>query len=138
MFELHIFDMQSGRRTLIPFSVFLESLLEEFGQHLRGEWRIFHGADGYGELVIAIADSLKETTSVVVNSAELLPVLLSGEEYFEDARIEAIGTNVEFGISDSSFLFVRGNRDNLEKIAKRFDKVEVIEIKMADGKYPPL
>ena len=123
MFELHIFDMQSGRRTLIPFSVFLESILEELGQHLRGEWRISHGADGYGELVIAIADSLMETTSVVVNSAELLPALLSGEEYFEDARIEAIGTNYEFGISDSSFLFVRGNQDDLERIAKHFNRI---------------
>jgi hypothetical protein len=125
MFELRIFDLRHDFEALVPFSVFIKVLLQVFGQDLCGEWSIFRGADGYGETVCGIADSLDARDHVVVNPAELLPVLLLGVEYFDNVRIQPVGTKVEFGVHDSAFYYVRGDRDVLEKVAGYFTKVQI-------------
>jgi hypothetical protein len=128
--ELRIHDRWSDDpRLLMPFNMFLKVLTHVAPNGLCGEWRIFRGAEGYGEIICSMETSLRTQESIVTDSTELLSVLLSGEEYFDNARIQEVSSGVEFGIVDSTFHFVRGSREVLDKIAAYFTSIQIIEKK---------
>lgn len=128
MNELRIFDRWSKNdRLLTPLSVLLGLLLEICPEKLRGEWRILKGAHGYGERVCEIEDSLANIAFVTVDGESLLHLLAEEEQFFDNARITVLSSGLEFGIHDSTFLYVKGDSTLLDEVAARFRDTDAVE-----------
>jgi hypothetical protein len=126
--ELRIHDTWEEKgNILVPFASLLGSLLRLFpGEMHIQEWTILSGAYGYGARVCEIEDSLEGRASVTVDARELLARLLEGEERFDNVRIQPVGGSLEFGVRDSTFLFVRGDAAQLSAIAALYRNAEMI------------
>lgn len=125
-YELRIHDERSqGSNILISFSTLLSCLVKLFPNILEGQWEIFQKAYGYGENVCKIEERLESENTMTINSEELFPNLLAGDEYFNNVRMKKIHTNIEIGVFDSTFLYMRGSRRELEKVGECFKKTEI-------------
>lgn len=125
--ELRIRDERAGMSgALIQFSSLLRALAKVVGNALSGEWEVFRGACGYGEQVCALEAALTAKDSTVVEGKNLLPALLSDVEYFDNVRIRLKEVDVEFGIHDNTFHFVKGDARLLEQIATEFKTTEIV------------
>jgi hypothetical protein len=128
MNELRIFDRWSkDDRLLTPLSVLLRVLLGICPEKLRGEWKLLKGAYGYGEKVCEIEDSLAGAEFVKVDGQNLRHLLAENEQYFDNARITVPSSGLEFGIHDSTFLYVKGDRTLLDEVAAEFRDTDSVE-----------
>ena len=129
MKELRIFDRWTENdKLLTPLAVLLQLLAKVCPERIRNRWTIFRGASGYGERVCEIEDALEASDSIVVDSEEMLHLLCAGSQYFNHARIRVDASNTEFGVHDSTFLFVRGNEETLQDLKGTFRETELVEV----------
>lgn len=127
--ELRIHDERKDvKGFLIPFGIFINMLIKVIGQPIYGNWKVYRGAEGYGKGICSIEDTLNARESTIVDGSKLMPLLLSKKEYFNNARIRLCQENIEFGIHDNTFFYVKGERKKLVEIAALFKSVELIEI----------
>ena len=128
-YELRIHDEREGvPGVLVEFSALLNGLSKSIGEILNKNWEIFRGTYGYGEKVCSIEDCLDHQESIVISGTELLSLLLSNTEYFDNARIRLQEGWIEFGVFDNTFHYVRGERHLLEDIAAQFHTTEIVEV----------
>ena len=126
--ELRIFDhWAENPKLLAPLSTLLRVLQALHVPGLTGRWEIFRGASGYGEMVCRLESLLEGQASLVIDASEVLQVLLNGNEYFDHAQIRLLDGDVEFGIHDSTFLFVRGQSNLLNQVKPMFKDVEIVD-----------
>jgi len=129
MVELRIFDLRDDNKALINFSDFLNMIKFLFNDFINNEWEIFKGAYGYGEKICEIEDKLENKNSIKINAKELLPYISNEQQYFDNAKIRVNNLNMEFGIHDSTFYFIRGDLDLLNNLSIKFKNTQVVNIK---------
>jgi hypothetical protein len=76
--------------------------------------------------VCKIEDALTATDFVTVDASDLFHLLLTEEEEcFHNVRIQVPSSGLEFGVHDSTFLFLEADQIVLERIAEHFHSGEV-------------
>lgn len=128
--ELRIHDTRNDNSNiLIPFSLLMGCLKQVLPDIIFREWEVFQGAYGYGESVCNIESQLEEQDSITIPSdSSVIHKLISGEEYFNNGRMKSVESQIEIGIWDSTFLYLRGNRELAENVAKFFNNVEIVSV----------
>lgn len=126
MKELKIFDKVEGESYLISFGELIKRLEQIDSNLINGEWEIVNGAYGYGELICSIEDELKNGQQYIIDGKTIFSVLKSEEEYFYHVCMKKISSDIEIGIFDSTYLFIRSNSDVLIKqIINCFKDIQV-------------
>lgn len=128
-YELRIHDEKDNdSNILIPFNNFIGCLQIIFPDILSGKWKIFKNAYGYGKIVCEIDEFVWNKGSLTIKGEDLFPVLLTGDEYFNNVRMKKVDEDIEIGIFDSTFIYMRGDWERLEKVRPFFKKTDINEV----------
>jgi len=133
LYEIRVFDnrKEEGKeRIIVPLGDLVHCLEKIFPQVTTGRWEFSCMADGHGYKVIDISDRLFDSEvddTITVAASYLVSQVLDDTEYFSDAYIKPVGHLVEFGIFDSTFLYVIGERETVEMVAADFENTEIHE-----------
>lgn len=120
MRELRIFDSgQDGR--LVPLDVFLAVLRAACSRLEAAPWRV-RGAYGYGSAVCAIEDRLAANEEVVLSASTVQALLGRRNEYFFHVTFTCTEPPVEFGLRDSTYLFLRSDDPRLLTAVRQWAK----------------
>lgn len=127
MKELRIFDKEKGFDYILSLSELIKAI-EEFDRNiLNGLWVIKKGAYGYGEIICAIEDKLKSNEQIIVESSMIFPLLKSNEEYFYHVCMKKQNYDLEIGVFDSTYLFIRNNcTELLNYIKNKYKEVQFL------------
>jgi hypothetical protein len=127
--EVQIYDRRPGTESqLAPLGELLRHLQQLAPDTLTGRWRVLRGAyAGYGRTVTDIENALVDNEYVDLEAEDLFPILLSDEEYFYNVRIEKVCEDIELGVFDTTYLYLRGPSRLVQEAAKRFKDVVIVE-----------
>lgn len=128
MKELRIFDKEKDFDYIIGLCELIK-VIEEFDRNiLSGPWIIKKGAYGYGETICSIEDELKNNDQFIVESSVIFPLLKLNEEYFYHVCMEKQNYDLEIGVFDSTYLFIRNNcTELLNYIKNKYKKVQLYD-----------
>jgi hypothetical protein len=125
--ELRIFDRRAdGSRLLVPLSDFLRIIEGLRDSGFSGQWKVLPGSHGYGEYLCNIEDQIQQKGYVVVRGEDLFPILMDGFQYFYTGRIQSCEEDLELGIEDSTYLYLKGDPDLLRVVASRYSKTTLL------------
>ena len=127
--EVQIYDRRpSTESQLAPLGELLRHLQQLAPGTLTGRWRVLRGAyAGYGAMVTGIEEALAGEEYVELEGENLFPVLLSDEEYFYNVRIKKVSEDIELGVFDTTYLYMRGPSQLVQEVAALFKNVIVME-----------
>jgi len=77
-------------------------------------------ARGYGSRINQLEEELDSAELVCVSTSELDTLSAGTEEWFYDLEAEVPGTNIRFGLHDSTELFLVGDEPVAEAVAEVF------------------
>lgn len=121
MKELRIFDHDPNRPSLlIPLSELLLALSRYDSECITGQWVIIGRCSGYGETVGRVSKETRQFGSAIIEANDIVPKILTGEEWFEDVAMYNCRSGIKIGTVDSTYHFVRGNRKLLRYVAPQF------------------
>lgn len=122
--ELRIRDeRQDMPGVIVPLAELLRQLEAQSPGVLEGGWRTTGACRGYGEHVLR----LESAGSVEFLGGELFPFLLSDREYVEHGGFRPVRReDIEIGVWDSAFLYLRSTRPLALKVAAQFVDTEII------------
>lgn len=125
MAELRIFDKRDdGSGLLVPLSGLLRTVESLRPTALSGSWLVLPGSHGFGAFVCDLEDQIEERGVVLVDGARLFPLLMDGREYFFTGRMRSCEDELEIGIEDSTYLYLKGDAGLLDRVASRYAAIE--------------
>lgn len=142
MYELRIFDMDNERRSTISNCEIINAFDKVEANITKGEWSLFKGAYGYGEYICSLEDELRDKYMITVDGNTLFDIIKLNEEYFFHVHLHKCHTDIQFGLFDSTFYFVRSeNSAFLKKLQLLFKntcltKVDIGSIHPPYTPYP--
>ena len=128
MLELQIREAsRANAGLLLPLSEFLSRIEQHRPQLLQERLTLRSGAEAAGGPVTYAAERAASANDIEV-SAELLAALRAGAETFMDATLVS-DDGTEFGVFDSTFLFVRGSRELLDALLPAFAEARIESVR---------
>jgi hypothetical protein len=128
MHELRIFDKSKNENLIIPIRNLIKIMESIIPNIFNALWSINKCAYGYGERVCSIEDELNYCNEIEINGEDIFPILKSGEEYFYNVCLNQADADIQFGVFDSTFLFIRSNNIFLlKKVQSSFNNTRIIE-----------
>jgi hypothetical protein len=126
MAELRIYDsMTSDQEMLVPLHVLIDALEQVAPDASRGSWRIHRGAWGSGPWVSEVEDRLERQEELVFDHDRVFGWLKKEGEIFYDVVLSHVGSGLEIGVFDSTYLFIKAPTDLLQALRRRFRTVEL-------------
>jgi|GEM_PF-2469728 len=89
-------------------------------------WRVFRGAEGYGEYVCSLEDQLERREFVDVPATDAITALSEERQYFDHVHVRVAALGIEFGVHDNTFLYFRGPDDVTRQVAAGFEHTEMV------------
>jgi len=127
MQELKIYDKVKSENFIISFGELIKGIEKIEPNILEGKWEIAKGAYGYGELICSIEDELNSGKQYHTDGSYIFPIIKSQEQFFYHVSMKKIGSDIELGVFDSTYLFLRSNNEEfLKEIKTFFNDVKVL------------
>lgn len=106
-----------------PLNRLLEEILKVSGKEdLTRVWMV-QSARGYGLDVCLLEDSLDAQNPFPIPASDLLRISKDQGQWFYDLRCADPSLGVEFGMIDSSALFIGGNDAIAARVSRAFENV---------------
>jgi len=129
MYELKIFDKDNEQRhTITNYEVF-NALYNADANIAKGEWYLYKGAYGYGEYICSLEDAMNDKDMIIVDGKKLFSVLRSNKEYFYHVNLHKCNSDLQIGLFDSTYYFIRSeNSVFLKKLKLLFRETSLIKL----------
>lgn len=110
----------------LPLTALLKRVLDFIPAHEPTKtWRILN-ASGYGQGVCQLEDEVDRDGHLEMNCSKLILISEDPNQWFYDLHVLDDELGIEFGLFDSSYLFLGGNEDIGRELASTFQKVTLV------------
>ncbi len=111
-------------RVATPQGFPLDALAGSVAQVLPGRRFVVHKCSGYGPDVLRLAAATERDGSVPVGVEELTHLMEGTDQWFYDIEVSCDGpdgSELSFGLDDSSSMFLEGGEELVEEVLRRFE-----------------
>ena len=122
MYELRIFDRDETQNRIVGNHCIVNALDKVDASIARGPWSVYKGVFGYGESICLLEDETSAGDIVTVDGDELFNLIRSEKEWFFNVCLHKHNSDIQFGLTDSTFYYVRSENEDLLTRIKTFFK----------------
>ena len=122
MYELRIFDRDETQKRIVGNHRIVNALDKVDASITRGPWSVCKGVFGYGENICLLEDETDVGDTVTVDGDELFNLIRSEKEYFFNVCLLKHNSDIQFGLTDSAFYYVRSENEELLRRIRTFFK----------------
>lgn len=115
MYELRIFDKDHEQRHVISNYEIINAIDKVETNITKGEWDLYKGAYGYGEYICLLEDEMKDKDMITVDGSKLFSIIRSKKEYFYHVCLHKCNSDIQIGLFDSTYYFIRSENTTLLK-----------------------
>lgn len=130
MYELRIYDKNDNQKQVISNNEIINSLDVVDSNITKGKWDILKGMYGYGEYICLLEDEFKDKDIITVDGDKFFGIIRSKKEYFFHVCLHKCNSDIQIGLFDSTYYFIRSeNATLLKNLQLLFRDTRLINIK---------